>query len=241
MAQTTLTSTTAARLVALLEIIEAQMKDAPTPPNCTSHMLGSGSPRWSGGRTGQTKKPARAWPVLVIRGPLQNTQAMNDSVIVALRALLVTIFLGALLGQSVIVPTYASESAAAFPEVGFLAAPYTLVVIAGIACLQLALVAIWVLLSMVQRDVIFTRQALRWVDAVIFSGAAATLLALSLGMHLLGVMRIGGPGVLFAVGGATVCGTAFVLLMLVMRNLLRGATVMEKELVGLYSADPCRQ
>jgi len=86
---------------------------------------------------------------------------MNDSVIVAIRALLVMVFLGALLGQTVLVPAYAS--------------------------------------------------------------AAATVLVLSLGVHLL--------------GGATVCGTAFVLPMLVMRRLLHNAAIMEEELEGLYGAN----
>lgn len=155
---------------------------------------------------------------------------MNESAIVLLRAFLVTIFLGALLGQIVIVPSYASESATAFPEVAFLAAPYALVVIIAIACLEVMLLAIWVLLSRVQRDEIFNSQAFRWVNVIIWSAAAATLLVLFLGIHLLGVMQVGGPGVLLTVGGVAVCGTAFVLLMVVMRGLLLSATVMGSEL-----------
>ncbi|WP_104092121.1 DUF2975 domain-containing protein [Arthrobacter sp. GMC3] len=162
---------------------------------------------------------------------------MKDSAIVILRAFLVMIFLGAFLGQLVIVPAFANESTAAFPELAFLAAPYTIVVNAGIACLQVMGLAIWILLSMVQRDVIFTSQAFRWVNVIIWSAAGATMLVLSLGVHLLGVMQVGGPGVLLAIGGATICGTAFVLLMLVMRGLLHNATTMENELAKLYNVD----
>ncbi|WP_104092228.1 DUF2975 domain-containing protein [Arthrobacter sp. GMC3] len=155
---------------------------------------------------------------------------MNESVIGLLRAFLVALFLGTLLGQIVIVPNYASESAAQFPEVAFLTVPYTLVVIVAIACLQLVLLAIWVLLDRVQSGAIFTSEAYRWVNVIIVAAASATALVLLLGSHLLGVMHVGGPGVLVAVVGASVCGTTFVLLMLVMRGLLHSATAMGREL-----------
>lgn len=155
---------------------------------------------------------------------------MNESVLIALRVVLVMTFLGALLGQIVVVPTLASDSAAIFPEVAFLATPYVLVGIAAIACLQVVLFAIWILLARVQDNSIFSGDAFGWVNVIIWSAAAATLLVLLLGMHLFGVMKLGGPGVLLAVGGAAVCGTAFVLLMVVMRALLRNATTMERDL-----------
>jgi len=172
-----------------------------------------------------------------IRCRLNNTQSKKGSVIVVLRSFFVTIFLGAFFGQLVIVPSFANESAALFPEVAFLAIPYTILVNVGIACLQIVVVAIWILLSMVQHDVIFTSQALRWVNVILWSAAGATMLVLFLGVHLLGVMQAGGPGVLLAVGGATICGTAFVLLMLVMRGLLLSATTLESELPEQYNVD----
>lgn len=159
---------------------------------------------------------------------------MNESVVIALRVFLVTIFLGALLGQIVIVPTVASESAADFPDVAFLATPYTLVVIVAIACLQIGVFAIWILLTKVQNNSIFSHGASGWVNVIIWSAAAATMLVLILGVHLFVVMKLGGPGVLLVVGGATVCGTAFVLLMVIMQELLHDATTMEKELSDVF-------
>ncbi|MGA7206536.1 MAG: DUF2975 domain-containing protein [Specibacter sp.] len=172
--------------------------------------------------------------IIDIRQIWADNQSMSESVIIGLRAFLVVIFLGALLGQMVVVPGFASESAAAFPEVALLAMPYAFVAIVVIACMQVIVLAIWRLLTMVQHDAIFTGRAFRWVNVIIRSAAAATVLALLFGIHLLGVMRLGGPGVLFAVGAAAVCGTAFVLLMIVMRGLLHNATIMGNELAEFH-------
>ncbi len=155
---------------------------------------------------------------------------MKDSVIILLRALLIMIFMGTVLGQTIVVPTLAAESATLFPEVAGLAVPYAALVIGGIFCLQAMLVATWILLSHVQRDVIFSPDSLRWATVIIWAAAAATTLALILGIHLFGVVRTGGPGVLLLVGGTVICGTAFVLLMSVMRDLLRSATRLDSEL-----------
>lgn len=155
---------------------------------------------------------------------------MKDSVINLLRVFLVVIFFGALLGQTIVAPTLAAESAAQFPEVAGLAVPYTALVIGGLACLQTMLAATWILLSKVQRNAIFSQDSLRWATVIIWAAAGASALALALGIHLFGFVGSGGPGVLLLVGGAVVCGTAFVLLMVVMRDLLRNATRLDSEL-----------
>lgn len=155
---------------------------------------------------------------------------MNTAAISLLRVTLVLIFIGALLGQVWVVPAFVAESVFAFPEVKLLAVPYSITVILGIACVQVALLAIWRLLAMVERKEIFSHAAFRWVDVIIWSAAIATALALFLGIHLLGVMQLGGPGVLLACAGATICGTGFALLMIVMKGLLRGATILEDEM-----------
>ncbi|HJX76720.1 DUF2975 domain-containing protein [Glutamicibacter sp.] len=124
----------------------------------------------------------------------------------------------------------AQENASQFPEVAFLAAPYAAVVIMGIACMQVALVAIWKLLSLVENHTIFNQRAFVWVNTIIGAIALATVLVLGLGSHLLGIINVGGPGIVLAVMAATACGIALLLLMLVMKGLLRGATSLEAEL-----------
>lgn len=155
---------------------------------------------------------------------------MKRSVILALRVLLILVFLLLLLGQIVVVPTFARETGAAYPETAFLAAPYTVIAIAGIACVQVGLFATWVLLSMVERGAIFSEHAFRWVNAIIGAAIALTFLTVFSGVHLLAVVRVGGPGVFLAVSAAGIAGASIVLLMFVMRGLLRSATTLENEL-----------
>lgn len=159
-----------------------------------------------------------------------DNQGMNAALTVLLRTFLVLIFLGCLLWQLWVVPTLAQENAVQFPEVAFLALPYAVVVIAAIACMQVALIAIWKLLSLVDRRAIFNQHAFIWVNIIIGAIALATVLALGLGIHLLGILNVGGPGIALAIMALTICGIAFLLLMLVMKGLLRGATSLEDEL-----------
>lgn len=155
---------------------------------------------------------------------------MKQSVILALRVLLVLVFLVLLGGQLYVIPAFASVSANDFPEIAFLAGPYTVIAIVGIACVQIGLFATWVLLSMVERGAIFSEHAFRWVNVIIGAAIALTILTLFTGVHLLFVVQVGGPGVLLAVAAAGIAGASIILLMVVMRGLLRSATMLENEL-----------
>lgn len=158
---------------------------------------------------------------------------MKRSVILALRVLLVLVFLVLLLGQLVVVPTFAMETGTAFPEVAFLAAPYTVIAAAGIGCVQVGLFSTWVLLSMVERGAFFSEKAFRWVNVIIGAAIVLTILTVFAGVHLLAVVRVGGPGVFLAVSAAGIAGASIVLLMVVMRGLLRSATTLENELADV--------
>ena len=105
-------------------------------------------------------------------------QLMKTALTTLLLAFLVLIFLGCLLGQIWVVPTLAQENASQFTGVAFLAAPYAAVAIMGIACTQVALVAIWKLLSLVERHTIFNQRAFVWVNTIIGAIALATALVL---------------------------------------------------------------
>ncbi|MEU0126290.1 DUF2975 domain-containing protein, partial [Streptomyces albidoflavus] len=105
------------------------------------------------------------------------------------------------------------------------------------ACVQVALVAVWMLLAMVQRDAIFTPRAFRWVDTIIGSSTLATLLALGVTGHL-ALAEIPTPdddnmAVISALAAALASvgvGAVFVMLVVVMRGLLRKATDLETEI-----------
>ncbi len=150
---------------------------------------------------------------------------MNRLVILALRALLVLIGLGAVGAQVVIVVVVATH-----PEVDPTdrAVAYAALGVAAIACVQVVLVALWVLLSRVRRGAIFDKRAFRWVDVVTVAGFVAALLVAALCAHV-GELD-DAPGLVLIGGGVATAGAAFALLMVVMRGLLRTATGLRLEL-----------
>ncbi|MET9759321.1 DUF2975 domain-containing protein [Streptomyces sp. NPDC006372] len=161
---------------------------------------------------------------------------MNGLLIAALRAGIVFAVLAGLFGQIVVIPTTAADEVDRFPPYAPYAAPYVTVAIVGVVCVQVALAAVWMLLTMVQRDAIFTPRAFRWVDVIIGAAGVATLLALGVAGHL-AVAPIPSPDdgmdVESALATATACvavGAAFAMLMVVMRSLLRKATNLQSEL-----------
>ena len=154
---------------------------------------------------------------------------MTSHVTGVLRLLLVLIFAGALLGQ-VLVPVIAHSYGQEYWEVEPLVVPYAAAGIAALVCFEVAIVAVWVLLGLVASGEVFTGRALRWVDAIIASGALAAALCAGVGAHLTMVAGIGGPPALLLLLGSLVGGAAFVLLMIVMRGLLETATADRREL-----------
>jgi len=146
-----------------------------------------------------------------------------------LRVALVILLLGTVLAQ-VLVPVVASQEARIFPEVEYLAVPYSVALILVIACVQVALLVVWRLLSMVDGGVIFTRGALRWVDAIIACAVVATVLSIGVLIHLGFIVDAGGPLVALGLPATLAGGLAFVLLMIVMRGLLESAIADRTEL-----------
>jgi hypothetical protein len=150
---------------------------------------------------------------------------MSRVVIRALRALLVLLAIGCLGAQVVIVFVVATHPEADLTD---RAVAYALLGVGAIACVEVALVALWVLLSMVRRDAIFDERAFRWVDAITVAGLVAAVLVAALCAHV-GELD-DAPGLVLIGGGVAVGGAAFALLMIVMRGLLRSATAFRREL-----------
>lgn len=150
---------------------------------------------------------------------------MSRLVILALRVLLVLLALGAVGAQGVIVFVVATH-----PETDLAdrAVAYSVLGVAAIACVEVALVALWVLLSMVRRAAIFDDRAFRWVDVITVAGLVAAVLVAALCAHVGEIDDA--PGLVLIGGGVAVGGAAFALLMVVMRGLLRSATLFRREL-----------
>jgi hypothetical protein len=150
---------------------------------------------------------------------------MSHLVIRALRVLLILIALGALGVQVLLVVLVATHPEADMADPAVL---YVILGVGAIACVEVALVAIWVLLAMVRRGAIFDERAFRWVDVITVAGPVAAVLVAVLCAHA-GELD-DAPGLILIGGGVVVAGAAFALLMVVMRGLLRSATVLRREL-----------
>lgn len=138
---------------------------------------------------------------------------MTGFAILPARIALIAIFLGALLGQVLILPIFIEETTYIHPEVAHLATPYRCAVTAGLVFLQIALICFWILILKLRRRTFCQASSLHWFSIAICAAATATLLVLGLGIHLLGFIGAGGPGVVLAVaGGAALGGTATCLL-----------------------------
>ena len=154
---------------------------------------------------------------------------MNRVAIALLRLLLVLMFMGAVGGQ-VLIPLMAAGFGQRYWEVSPLVVPFALAGVLGVLGFQVALVAIWRLLTLVKNGDVFSRRARTWVNVIIVAGGVAAAIGAGAGAYLTLAVQIGGPMVVLLFLGSLAGGAAFVLLMLVMRGLLDSATADRDEL-----------
>ena len=105
---------------------------------------------------------------------------MGRLAIAALRTLLAVIMLGALVAQVWFFPTLAVELADSYPDLAWLHRPMLALVVLVILGAEVALVAVWRLLSMVEGDSVFSQQAFRWVDVITAAAIVDTVLVLTI-------------------------------------------------------------
>ena len=174
------------------------------------------------------KRPSSDECAIDIRALLIDNRWMTGFAIRLLRVGLVVLLLGSVVGQ-LLVPVSATRVARTFPEVEYLVGPYSVAGVLAIVCAQVALFALWRLLSMITGGAIFTRQAMGSVDLIIACGASATVLSAGVMIHLLATHG-GGPGIILLLAITLFCGVSFLLLMAVMRGLLEAAITDRTEL-----------
>ncbi|MCH8564760.1 DUF2975 domain-containing protein [Nesterenkonia sp. LB17] len=150
----------------------------------------------------------------------------------ALRAAIGLLLLGSLIVQ-VAIPVNARSAGEVFPEIEPLTMSYAILAIAAIVGVQVGLVATWRLASMVSKDRIFDRSALKWVNVIIVALIVSTALAASVFVHLIFIVQVGGPPALLGLGGAVALGVSLLLLLAVMRGLLAQAIDYRSELAGV--------
>ncbi|MHA6669439.1 DUF2975 domain-containing protein [Homoserinimonas sp. A447] len=154
---------------------------------------------------------------------------MNRTAIVTLKALIVVMIVLVLACQIFIVPEAAEQSAYYNPEFAYLKVPGILITVAFLLCVQLALVCVWQLLTLAGASVIFSKDAFKWVNGILYLVIAATLLIFGSFIILQAAGVASGSVNLMCVFGV-VLGAGFALLVVVLRGLLHQASQLEQDL-----------
>ena len=151
-----------------------------------------------------------------------------------LRVLLVLLFAAALLGQVVSWPGQFANMAQDEPALAHLRWPLTAVAVLALLCVEVVIVATWKLLTMVEADRIFSRDAFAWVDAIVWAVTAAWVLflggAAAVAVTIYVTPELRDPGLPIVLGGMALVGGVLVLLMVVMRALLRQAASLRTDM-----------
>ncbi|GHF53566.1 hypothetical protein FHX82_007364 [Amycolatopsis bartoniae] len=146
----------------------------------------------------------------------------------ALRVFLVVLFGVLVVFQTLSLPGGIAYHAQQNPHDANLRWPLTAIAVFLVLCVQVVLVATWQLLTLVQKDRIFTTASLKWVDLIVWAIAAAWLVFA--GMLLFVGLNADDPGMPMVLFLVTVGITVLGLLMVVLRALLRQATVLRSDM-----------
>jgi hypothetical protein len=158
---------------------------------------------------------------------------MNAFFTLALRMAVAAVLLASLFGQIMVVPN--SGMLEFQRDYGHDLAPLlAAAAIIGVACVQVMLVAGWMLLGMVDRDAIFSAKAFRWIDVIIGAALAGVLLSLAVTACFFafdsGIDEMAFIGAMLGLASCIGAGSAFAMLMVIMRGLLRKATELQSEM-----------
>ncbi|MFC0681166.1 DUF2975 domain-containing protein [Lysobacter korlensis] len=155
-------------------------------------------------------------------------------IVALLRVLLVLAFVFLLVMEFFSIPGDILHDLGQAPEAAHLLLPMLVVAELVMICFQIVLVCIWVLLTMVRKDRIFSDASLRWVDGIVWSFVAAWVFFAGLAVYLTAYLyltpELRDPGLPLLLFGLTLAGAVVVLLMLVMRALLRQATTLRTDM-----------
>jgi hypothetical protein len=157
-----------------------------------------------------------------------------DWVVIPLRVLLVMVFIGLLVAQFLSLPGEFRQQAEEHPEAGWM--PWLLLTFAilEVVCIQIVIVCTWRLLTLVRSDRIFSEESFVWVDVIMWTMVAGWLLLASLSASLVGIIyftpELRDPGTPILLTGMVLIGGVVVLTIVVLRALLRQATVLRTDL-----------
>lgn len=164
------------------------------------------------------------------QGGTNQRRSLQGWVLGVLKGIIAILQCVGIAAQLWLLPEISDEYAVQDPTHAYLRVPYLIVTVLIIVCFEVALVALWQLLSKAGRGSVFSDGSFRWVDVIIVSACAATVLTGGLLIHAGLVVQLGPLGLLLALLVFVIIEVAFILLMVVMRNLLVTATQQHGEL-----------
>ena len=155
----------------------------------------------------------------------------DSRLVFVLRAFLIMLFVVLVVFQTLSLPGQFAHMAQESPEMAHLRWPLTAIFVFWVLCAQVVVVSSWQLLTLVARDRIFTDSAMSWVNAIVISVAAAWVVLLGIAVWVgLGADDPSTP-LIFMLMLTT--GAVIGLVLLVLRALLRRATVLRTDLEGV--------
>jgi len=103
-----------------------------------------------------------------------------------------------------------------------------------VVCIQIVTVCTWRLLTLVRSDRIFSEESFVWVDVIVWTMVVAWLLLATLSAYLVAIIyftpQLRDPGTPILLTGMVLIGGVVVLTIVVLRALLRQATVLRTDL-----------
>lgn len=154
---------------------------------------------------------------------------MNRIVVDVLRVLLVGFLLAILFLQVIGLPWLSGVMAQDLPAEAYMRWPILALSIGGLGCVQVGLFSTFLLLGRARRGDVFSRNALRWVDAIIAASLSGSFVCIATLVYQ--SFAVGGPPfwtLLLLCGILTGIGIA--LLLTVMRTLLIQATTLRHDM-----------
>ena len=154
---------------------------------------------------------------------------MGKLTVLALRIVLGLVLAGSVFVQAVLVPLLAIDLKEDFdPSLADVRVPVIVIVVLGIATVQVTVVCVWRLLTMVKRGTVFSSGAFRYVDIMFGAATVASLLTFALGVVLAPGEAVA-PGIVLLIGGLAVIVAGIALVILVLRMLLAQAVARDAQ------------
>lgn len=154
---------------------------------------------------------------------------MQPRVTAVLKTLIAAMILLLLASQILVIPEVARITALRNPDVAQLEIPGILGAVIFLALVEVTLICVWRLLSLVRAERIFSADAFRFVDIILWALASAGLLIAASYAVILASRAVSLSLTLLAVLGVVV-SAALALLVVVLRGLLRKALELEQDM-----------